>query len=209
MSGPYTPPESGPDDPGSGFPPQKPKKRHRLRNILLTIGGLAVVLIVVLVAVAIAVGSNPAGPATSSVATTTAATPSSAAPASQSAAAPSPSLKTPTKVEFIISGDAPGDGYGNGPTIDYGSSSSTHEADPGRISGTLTYSVPFDPSAEYYSVNASLAGSGHITCKIVVTGPYPDKPLTVSSGDASGGYSECMAQAAPSDSSGLSWQDEQ
>ena len=137
---------------------------------------------------------------------------SSAAPASPAAAAaPSPavSLQAPATVKFIISGYAPGDGYGNGPDISYGSDSDTHEAKPADIDGMVTYSVPFSPNARYYSVTAQLAGSGHLSCKIVVIGPYPDQPLTVSSGKAPGGYPICSAQAAPTDSSGLSWQNEQ
>ena len=134
------------------------------------------------------------------------------APASPSAAAaPSPtvSLQAAPTVTFIISGYAPGGGYGNGPDITYGSDSDTRTAKPADIDGMVTYSVPFNPNARYYSVNVQLAGSGHVSCKIVVIGPYPDQPLTVSSGQASGGYPICSAQAAPADSSGLSWQNEQ
>ena len=46
------------------------------------------------------------------------------------APAPSPTPVPPTKVTFTITGYAPGDGYGNGPTINYGSNASTHEASP-------------------------------------------------------------------------------
>ena len=137
---------------------------------------------------------------------------SSAAPASPAAAAvPSPavSLQAPATVKFIISGYAPGDGYGDGPDISYGSDSDTREATPAGIDGMVTYSVPFSPAARYYWVNAQLAGSGHLSCKIVVIGPYLGQPLTVSAGEASGGDSICSAQAAPADSSGLSWQNGQ
>ena len=136
----------------------------------------------------------------------------SAAPASPAAAAaPSPavSVQAPVTVKFIISGYAPGDGYGDGPDISYGSDSDTREARPAGVDGMVTYSVPFSPDARYYSVTAQLAGSGHLSCKIVVIGPYPGQPRTVSSGKASGGYPICSAQAAPADPSGLSWQNEQ
>jgi hypothetical protein len=62
-------------------------------------------------------------------------------------------------------------------------------------------------TADYYAIDAQLQGSGSITCKIVVTGPG-DNPLTVSHGAASGGYNICDAQAAPTDSTGLSWTNE-
>ncbi|HEX3515361.1 MAG TPA: hypothetical protein VHT26_15315 [Trebonia sp.] len=62
-------------------------------------------------------------------------------------------------------------------------------------------------TADYYAIDSQLQGSGSITCKIVVTGPG-DNPLTVSHGAASGGYNICDAQAAPTDSTGLSWTNE-
>jgi hypothetical protein len=203
MSQPYD--QDQPQEPyGTPPPAQQPRKTHKIRNTLLG----SVVALVVLVAITAALGgSKTPRPATAAAASTTPASTTAQAPAST--AAPSPTPVPPTTVKFIVSGYAPGDGYGNGPTINYGSNGSTHEADPADISGTLTYSVPFDPSASYYSLNAQLEGSGHLSCKIVVTGPYPDVPLTVSHGTAEGGYSICSAQAAPSDPSGLSWQDEQ
>jgi hypothetical protein len=68
-------------------------------------------------------------------------------------------------------------------------------------------SVPFDGTADYYAIDAQLQGGGSITCKIVVTGPG-DAPLTVSHGAASGDYNICSAQAAPEDSTGLTWTNE-
>ena len=64
--------------------------------------------------------------------------------------------------DVIISGYAPGDGYGNGPDISYGSDSDTREARPAGVDGMVTYSVPFSPDARYYSVTVQLAGPG--TC---------------------------------------------
>lgn len=119
------------------------------------------------------------------------------------AATPSPSSTpaSPTKVEFIVSGSAP-----DGIDITYGPSGSNFEG-PSTLDGTATMSVPFDGTADYYAIDAQLQGSGSITCKIVVTGPG-DNPLTVSSGAASGSYNICSAQAAPEDSSGLTWTNE-
>jgi len=187
--------------------PVQPRKTHKVRNTLLSIAAALIALTAI--SIALGGGHKPAAsPAAASstvdqapLSNTTTTGPSPAAPA------PSPTPAPPTKVTFVISGYAPGDGYGNGPTINYGSDSSTHEADPADINGTLTYTMPFDPSAEYYSLNAQLIGTGHLSCKIVVTGPG-DQPLTVSKGTAEGGYSVCSAQAAPSDPSGLNWQDE-
>jgi curli biogenesis system outer membrane secretion channel CsgG len=120
--------------------------------------------------------------------------------ASQSAAA-NPAPATPTTVTFIVKGSAP-----DGIDITYGPSGSNF-AGPSVLDGTARMSVKFDPGAEYYSMNAQLQGAGDITCKIVVSGPE-DAPLTVSKGAARGGYNICDVQAAPADSTGLSWQSE-
>jgi hypothetical protein len=117
------------------------------------------------------------------------------------ASAASPSPQAPTKVEFIVTGSAP-----DGVDITYGPSGSNF-AGPSVLRGKAVMSVKFDPSASYYALNAQLQGAGSIRCKIVVTGPG-DQPLTVSHGAASGGYNICSAQAAPADSSGLNWQNE-
>ncbi len=175
---------------------------HARRNTLLALAAFITLALTIA-----ACGTKTAAPKPAAV-TPPASAAAAQAPAS-SAPAPSPTPVPPTKVTFTVTGYAPGDGYGNGPTVNYGSSSDTREASLASIDGTLTYTMPYDGTAEYYSLNAQLAGSGHLTCKIVVTGPYPDAPLTVSHGSASGGYSVCSAQAAPSDPSGLNWQDEQ
>jgi hypothetical protein len=120
-----------------------------------------------------------------------------ASPSASASNTPAPA----TKVEFIVSGTAP-----DGIDITYGPSGSNLSG-PSTLDGTATMSVPFDGSADYYALNAQLQGGGSVTCKIVVTGPG-DNPLTVSSGAASGGYNICSAQAAPEDSSGLTWTNE-
>ena len=125
----------------------------------------------------------------------------SSAEAAVASAAASPSPQAPTKVEFIVTGSAP-----DGIDITYGPGGSEF-AGPSVLDGKAVMSVKFDPSDSYYSLNAQLQGAGSIRCKIVVTGPG-DQPLTVSHGAAAGGYNVCSAQAAPSDSSGLSWADE-
>lgn len=117
------------------------------------------------------------------------------------AAVTTPTPATPTKVEFVVSGTAP-----DGINITYGPSGSNY-AGPSTLNGTATMSVPFDGQAEFYHLDAQLQGAGSVKCKIVVTGPG-DAPLTVSSGGASGGFNICSAQAAPVDSSGLQWQNE-
>jgi hypothetical protein len=109
---------------------------------------------------------------------------------------------TPTKVEFVVSGTAP-----DGIDITYGPAGSNYSG-PSSLDGTVTESVPFDGQAEFYHLDAQLQGAGSVKCKIVVTGPNDD-PLTVSSGGASGGFNICSAQAAPVNSTGLSWQNEE
>lgn len=197
------PPPGGPLTPPQGPPPKK--KRTGLKIFFASAATFVLVLIVASAALSHHSNGTPAASSSSSPAASGAAAPAGAA----AAPSPAPSLQVPTQVEFIVSGYAPGDGFGSGPTVNYGSDGNTHEARPASIDGTLTYSIPFDPSAQYYSVNAQLIGSGQLSCKIVVTGPYPDNPLTVSSGNASGGYSICSAQAAPTDSTGFNWRNEQ
>lgn len=124
---------------------------------------------------------------------------------------PSPTVVPPTKVEFVVSGYAPGDpecGGGCDPDITYGSDSDTHDVQR-AIDGTVTYSVPYDPNAEFYSIDVTTdTSSSHVKCKIVVVGPSPDVPLTASKGSETG-ENICSAQAAPEDSSGLTWDDGQ
>ena len=120
--------------------------------------------------------------------------------ASQAATA-SPTPAAPTKVTFVVSGTAP-----DGIDITYGPSGSNF-AGPSALDGAARMSVKFDPSASYYAMNAQLQGAGDITCKIVVSGPGDD-PATVSKGAARGGFNICDVQAAPADSTGLSWESE-
>lgn len=126
-----------------------------------------------------------------------------AAPAAPVAAPSTPALQV-TRVHFYVTGTGE-------PSISYGSDSDSRE--PGHL-GELSdgnalpwhSSMPFDGSAEYYTMSAQLEGPGNIHCKIVVTGP-DIAPLTVASGHAQSdsGGAICDAQAAPSDTSGTNW----
>lgn len=183
-------------------PPQPPKKRHRVRNIFLAIAGVFILLIVIVVIAGIA-GSGNSGSSHSS--TVAAGSASAAATQASAASAPSsPAPHTPTEVEFIVAGSVPAQAYGN-VDIDYGSDSDSHQVTVNDIDGTLTYKVPFDASAEFYSLNVNFQG-GNVSCKIVATGPG-DNPLVVSHGTASGN-AICSAQAAP-ENNGLNWENEQ
>jgi hypothetical protein len=121
-------------------------------------------------------------------------------------APPAPTVNPATKVTFIVTG------WGN-PSVTYGTDSDNR--DGGGTLGQMgdgnglpwKRTMTFSGDAQYYSIDAQLEGGGDISCKIVVTGPGDD-PLIVSHGHASGGYNICSAQAAPSDSTGTSWQDE-
>ena len=200
------PPEPSPT-PGYGGPPPPRKKRHGVpnRGILLGIGILGVGTFIVIIGSTLGRGGgvgysgSPASPSASSF------------DAEGQSATPPPPLTSPqtpqtppTAVEFIIAGYSPSGGL----KINYGSNRNAHAAHLPHIKGTVTYSVPFDPNAQYYAVNAQIVRDGHLTCEIVVIGQPPAKPLTVSRGSASGGGAICSARAAPSDSSGLSWQNE-
>ena len=132
-----------------------------------------------------------------------------AASASPSAAVTQPASPKPVvRVHFIVTGTGL-------PSIMYGSDSD-NRSPPGRL-GPLgdgnqlpwRASMKFDPSAQFYSLNAQLEGGGDISCKIVVTAGPSYTKITVSHGHASGGYNICSAQAAPTDSTGLNWQNEE
>lgn len=223
----YQPPQGPPgwQQPGYGQqppwgtppgPPQPPRrKRHTTRNVLLSVGALVAAIIVIAVSESGGTTSSTGASAASSgiasgVNSAETAAQNCTAPGgtwngtSCQAPAPSPSNTpaAPTKVEFIVSGTAP-----DGIDITYGPDGSQLSG-PSTLDGTATMSVPFDGSANYYAIDAQLQGDGSITCKIVVTGPG-DSPLTVSSGAASGSYNICSAQAAPTDSTGLSWTNEE
>jgi hypothetical protein len=133
------------------------------------------------------------------------------APSSSPAAAPAPSptLVPPNRVRFVITGSVAASEFG-GVDINYGSDADTHDRTLPSLNGRVTYTVPFDPSAQYYSVDVDWSSAGSVTCKIVVLGPAPDAPLTVSRGSGDGGNNGaiCSAQAAPNDSTGMSWQNE-
>jgi hypothetical protein len=118
-----------------------------------------------------------------------------------------PSLKV-THVTFVITGNVPA-GQFSEVDISYGSNRDTHDVTINNgYFGRHVYRVRFDGNAQYYALDASFTSAGHLSCKIVATGPNVT-PLTVSHGSASGNSGDCSAQAAPNDSKGSSWDDEQ
>lgn len=169
----------------------------RNHKIFSGIAGVVIVFIVVL----IAVGAATAKPVTTNKVSAGSAQPAASQPAYTPSAAPTP---PPTEVEFIITGHVPAQQYGN-VDINYGSDSDSHEVQLNDLDGTLTYKVPFDSNAEYYSVDVDIDG-GQAPAEIVVTGPGL-QPLTVSHGSATGN-NIASAQAAP-ENGGLSWDNEQ
>lgn len=205
----YEPP-TGPQNPPAGWnqppvagPPPRRQSRHRTRNILLSLASAAFLLIVIGIVAAVAGAPKPAG--SSSVTGGT----SSPAPAAPAAAVPTtPPPSTPTTVTFMVSGTGE-------PSIQYGNNSD-NISPPQCTGGDLgesctlgfTATLPYTGTAEYWNINAQLDSSGGtISCSITVSGPG-DKPLVVASGQASGAFQICDAQAAPTDPSGLSWQSE-
>jgi hypothetical protein len=211
-----------PDMTPDGTPPVPPRKRHHyIRWTLGAIGSL--ILFITFVSIAAGGGGKtPVSPPAPPAAATSSPAPQEASftdPNGLSCAAadetsagycpgddPSPTPAPVTKVTFVVTG------WGN-PSITYGSDSDNR--DGGGTLGQLgdgnglpwTRTMTFSGDAMYYSLSAQLEGAGDISCKIVVSGPG-DAPLTVSHGHASGGYNICSAQAAPSDSTGTSWQNE-
>lgn len=196
---------------------QPSRRRGGCRRAALITAGAVVVLIVIAVAAGGGGKSTPASVPSTSGPPATAPAPQVTADVNGATCAPgdmtdgfcpgdSPSPVPPTTVTFVVTGA--GD-----PSITYGSDSDNR--DGGGHLGTLgdgnalpwKRSLSFNGDSLYYSVSAQLEGSGDISCKIIVSGPG-DNPTTVASGHASGGYNICSAQAAPSDSSGTSWQQE-
>lgn len=205
------PPEPSPP-PGYGGPPPPRKKRHGVpnRGILLGIGILGIGTFIVIIGTTLGRGGGVGYSGSAASAPSSAFANSAGAAGGGAASGPPPTSpqtpqSPPTSVEFIIAGYSSSGGL----EINYGSNTNAHTAHLPHINGTVTYSVPFDPNAQYYAVNAQIVRDGHLTCEIVVIGQYPAKPLTVSRGSASGGGSICSARAAPSDPSGLSWRNEQ
>ena len=193
---------TGPQFPGGNpyQPPQQPlrKKRHPVRKIFIGIlSAIGVLFVIGIIGAAVGGTGKQAPDRTATIA------PGATQPAVAAQPSATPSLQPPTTVEFIVGGSAPA-----GIDITYGSDNDSRQG-PSALNGTLRLRVPFDGSAMYYDIDAQLQGGGDVSCKIVVLGPYPDKPLTVSHGHASGGYNICSAQAAPGDPSGLSWSNEQ
>lgn len=189
--------------PADGTPPPAPRKRHHyIRWTLIGFGALILLIIVI----GVAVGPGKRTPAAAPQQSTSAPAAATTQPAAPAVAATTPTASPPTTVTFTVTGT--GD-----PSITYGTDSDNR--DGGGTAGTLgdgntlpwTRSLSFDGTAQYYFIDAQLEGTGDISCKIVVTGPG-DQPLTVSSGHAAGSYNICSAQAAPSDSTGTSWQNE-
>ena len=187
--------------------PPAPRKRHRARNGFLI--GLAALGAVIAGISAAGGGSSPSQPAAP------ASSPPAAAPASPApAAAPAQPAEQARKVTFVVTGNVPASQFGS-VDITYGSDSATHDVTfPNLDSQGATFSMPFDPSAQYYSVQANFTGSGTAKVKIIVSGRSMH-PTVVAHGSASatdngtgmaGGLAS--AQAAPNDSTGVSWTQE-
>jgi hypothetical protein len=207
--------------PGQQYPPQQPpsgpqnfqpgpplRKSHRTRNIVL--GVLGVIVLGIIIGTATSGGGN-GSPSNSTTSNPPAAANNAPAAANNAPAATSAPAAGPTTVTFNVTGN----GNGGGVSINYGSDSdniSPSACTGGDLGDSCTVpwsaSLAFDGSAQYYDINAQLGSEGgSISCSIVVTGP-DIQPLTVASGQAAGPDQICNAQAAPTDSSGTSWEKE-
>jgi hypothetical protein len=193
----------------------QPRKRHRVRNTILA--GLGVITAIVIASSAASSGSSHPAAHDSGIGTVSGG--STSAPASGGgstdgqAAAPAPAqapVEQAKHVKFVITGYAPGGDY-NTVDISYGSNNDNHDVTLPSLTGKVVYSVPFDSSADYYSVDASYMGTGHLAVKIVITG-HSMNPTTVSHGHGSGAgeYSDVMAsaQASANNPQGTQWMDE-
>lgn len=164
-------------------PPQTPKK-HRARNVLLSIlGGFAVLIVVSAIASAgKSSGSSPVAAATTSAASSAAKTASHAA-APAAPAAPSSAQPVAAQVTYACTGNAP-----DGIDITYGPSGSDYSA----TSLPFTKTAALDDSAGYYVTTAQLSGSGSVTCTTTVQAS--DGTQTVSTASAQGGYNIANAE---------------
>jgi hypothetical protein len=200
------PPDLGgpPWQPPPGGPYQQPpqQKRHWVRWTVL--GAVAILILVIGLAAAFGSRSNPRRAPSNSPAAV------APPPPATQAAVPSPSVQPANRVVFVITGQVPASEFGE-VDVTYGSDSDNHDVTLPGLNGTVRYVVQFDGSVQYYALDVTFTSAGQVSCKIVVKGPYPDVPLTVSHGSASGGNNggDCSAQAAPNNSTGTSWQNEE
>jgi hypothetical protein len=177
----------------------QPEPSKRKRHPLRWVAGIAATITALIIVAVIAGTSSPnqrnGSPAVSKP----------AAPA----ASPSPSPLAVNRVEFVIVGNVSSSEFGQ-VDISYGSDSNTHDVTLGSLSGRVKYAMPFDPNAQFYSLDVTFTSPGSVTCKIIALGAAPGNLLTASRGSASGGSNGalCSAQAAPDNSQGTSWTDE-
>jgi hypothetical protein len=193
-----------------GAPPGGKKRRSRGFRIIraIVIGAVGTILGITVISVIASAGSPAVKPLP-----THSAAPAPAAPSAPEPSAPAQPAEQATKVTFVIKGNVPASEFG---TVDitYGSNSDTHNVTLPSLAGEVTYSVPFDKNAQYYSADATFSGQGQATVKIVVSGTSMN-PTTVAKGSASAtdngtGMASGLAsaQAAPNDSTGVSWMQE-
>jgi hypothetical protein len=174
-------------------------RRHKI------ITGLAIVIVLIFVSVVAGSAGSNSDPSQHAV--------SSGKPTANAKTMPSntppdtPELKV-ARVRFVISGNVPSSEFGE-VDITYGINRDSHDVTfSNGFSGTHVYSMRFDGTAQYYSIDSTFTSQGHLKCRIVAVGPNVT-PLTVSHGSASGNGGDCSAQAAPNDNKGSSWSDEQ
>lgn len=156
-------------------PPPAPKK-HRARNTLAGIGTGVVLLAVV--------GALTGSP-TPAAAPVPVVTPTS----SGTAPAPAPATTTtaPATVTYTCTGQAP-----DGIDITYGPEGTSLSATTLPFHATTV----LNPDAMYYTVNAQLSGSGHVTCTTTIqTG---DGTVTAQTAQAEGGYNIATAEVCSS-----------
>ena len=183
-------------------PAPKPPKRHR--RWPWVVGTLAALTIAG--SILGSQGSSPKLPHDTSISTQAPST----QPSQAAAPAPAPRIATAKHVACVITGQVPASEFGE-VMIDWGTGSDHHSTTLPSLAGKVSYRLPFDSQADYYTCDAIFDGQGHVTARLVVTGQgmYPttvSKGRATGSTDSSGG--DASAQAAPDDSHGTHWMDE-
>lgn len=201
---PYGPPGSFPPPGWQPEPPPKKRSWPRRHKVLTALGALAVIIVASGIAGAVGGGggTNP-GPGPYVTPPGTAFTPS---PVVATPDAPQPDV---TGVEFVVTGNVPASDFGE-VSITWGSDSDSHDVTLSSLNGRRVFHMAFNGAAQYYDIDATFTSSGHLTCKIIPTGPDV-QPQAVSKGSATGDSSggDCSAQAAPENTQGTQWQNEQ
>jgi len=177
-------PQYGPPGPRG---PQRPRrKKHTARNVLLSAGGVLVLLVIVIAATSHGTAATPTASAgTSAPAASAPASghPKASAPARKATAPKATTVAVPASptVTYVVSG-SPAD-------VIYGPAGSDSQGTvPMHVTATIPSSAP-----AYYAISAQLQGSGSVSCEILVSG----KVISQATANGSFNIAQCEIDQDP------------